>query len=367
MDKKLLRRSREVNLGERDDIERDYTAILYSKAFRRLKSKTQVFFLPDNDHISTRLDHSLYVAIISKVICRNLGLSGQLAETIAIGHDLGHSPFGHAGEKILNRLSACAGGFSHEKQSLRVVDVLEKPRDEGRRCGLNLTLAVRDGIVNHCGESFLNRLVPSDIPDNNELPGRTRVPCTSEGCVVRLVDKISYMGRDIDDAVTAGLIKYRDIPGKIREDIGDTNGQIVDFFVKDMIGSSDDGVIALSEKGSEYMNVLMKFNYERIYKHPHTELYTLHTERLLNSLFEILIEKALEIRDEIARYSDLSGRAFSFFHEFLRERKYIYFEKEKYESSSHIFYRAVTDFLASITDRLAYELMKEFIMPGRLV
>jgi dGTPase len=351
-EQKLIQRKRPSELGARNDYERDYTAILYSHAFRRLKHKTQVFLLPMNDHVTNRLDHSLYVAIISKVICRNLGLNGQLADAIAVGHDLGHSPFGHAGERILNTLSEDFGGFSHEMQSLRVVDKLEKADPSQPVAGLNLTLAVRDGIVNHCGESFLNELSPS---------------CTPEGCVVRLVDKIAYMGRDIEDGIIAGLISEKDIPSDLKNKVGSDNGHIVDFFVRDIIKNSNEEKIALSEFGSEYLDKFMKFNYKAIYLSEKNTDFTTHTKRLLSGLFYIMLEYAERFKDDFESYLNDSHNTVNMFGKFISKRRRLYFEYEEYPYEMAGYKRAIIDFIASSTDRLAYEMIKDFYIPNPVV
>ncbi|MCK9225024.1 MAG: dNTP triphosphohydrolase [Candidatus Muirbacterium halophilum] len=363
----LVSRRKISELGARNNFERDYTAILYSHAFRRLKHKTQVFLLPMNDHVTNRLDHSLYVAIISKVICRNLGLNGQLADAIALGHDLGHSPFGHAGEKVLNILSKDFGGFSHEMQSLRVVDKLEKAETDKPIFGLNLTLAVRDGIVNHCGESFLNELTPSNIPEIDKVGIKQGIPCTLEGCVVRLVDKIAYMGRDIEDGIIAGLISKKDIPEDLKNKVGSDNGEIVDFFVRDIIKTSTKSKIALSKNGSEYLNKFMKFNYNAIYLSEKNTDFTTHTERLLKGLFNILLEYSEKYKDNFDKYMKDSHNTVNMYGKFLLKRNLLYFVYEDYPNDIARYKRAIIDFIASSTDRLAYEMIKDFFIPNPVV
>lgn len=185
-----LREEQPCNM--RTDFQRDRDRIIYCKSFRRLKNKTQVFFSPEGDHYITRLTHTLDVAQIARSLARALSLNEDLAEAIALGHDLGHTPFGHSGERILNKL--CPLGFSHNEQSLRVVDVLEK---DGR--GLNLTFEVRDGILNH--------------PKNG-------TPATLEGMCVSIADRVAYINHDLDDAVRAGLLTENDVPQHIRNVLG---------------------------------------------------------------------------------------------------------------------------------------------------
>ena len=287
----------------RTDFDRDYTAILYSHAFRRLRHKTQVFFYAQDDHVCTRLDHSLYVSAISEIVCKNLKHKGldcepTLARAIGIGHDLGHAPFGHEGQKILNELAKEIGGFEHEKHGLRIVDKIEKPRDKRPVVGLNLTLAVRDGIVNHCGEDRSTSISPVDSP---ELAGNS-YPSTVEGCVVRLVDKIAYLGRDLEDAITAGFIEESDINGEIAAIIGTKNGEIVDYFVGDLIENSNEKIIALSPNTSNLMSKLFKFNTREIYENKELEPYKERIKDILETLFERFLKALKEYEDQIVLY-----------------------------------------------------------------
>lgn len=187
----------------RSEFERDYTRIIHSRAYRRLKHKTQVFFATRNDHICTRIEHVNHVASISRTISRSWGLNTELAEAIAVGHDLGHAPFGHEGEKILNGLAKKHLGeqFWHEKNSLRFVDLLETlPDPKGFEGNLDLTYAVRDGIICHCGEVDDKALFPRSEPidlHGIEDPSQ-HAPFTWEGCVVKVADKIAFLGRDIE-------------------------------------------------------------------------------------------------------------------------------------------------------------------------
>ncbi|MBN2376222.1 MAG: dNTP triphosphohydrolase [Sedimentisphaerales bacterium] len=212
----------------RTDFQRDAHRIIYSQPFRRLRHKTQVFYFPKNDHVSTRLDHVLFVAAASKTVARCLGLNEDLAEAIGLAHDIGHAPYGHQGEKILSGIinnNGCAlrkiiPKFQHEIYGLRVVDLLAK-RD-GEKPGLDLTWEVRDGIISHCGEDFKTcKLKPFSGNKNlNKIKDRkkdAKTPATLEGCIVRLVDKIVYAGKDVEDAIASNIIKRKDVPTKIRE------------------------------------------------------------------------------------------------------------------------------------------------------
>ncbi|KKK85961.1 hypothetical protein LCGC14_2768020, partial [marine sediment metagenome] len=194
----------------------DFTRIVHSRPFRRLRHKTQVFISPSNDHICTRLEHSLYVASVAETIARALRLNEDLVRAIALGHDLGHAPFGHKGEKVLNDCAKEFGSeFSHELHSLRVVEHLESPYLEQGHPGLNLTFAVRDGIACHYGEGFERELAPDRLKKPKDLANMKRgeaLPATLEGCVVRWADKVAYLGRDLEDAVQLGLFGWEDMP-----------------------------------------------------------------------------------------------------------------------------------------------------------
>ena len=220
----------------RTDFQRDRDRIIHCKAFRRMKHKTQVFISPEGDHYRTRLTHTLEVAQIARTIARALELNEDLTEAIALGHDLGHTPFGHAGEDTLNGLHR--DGFEHNKQSLRVVDMIEK---DGH--GLNLTWEVRDGILNH------------------RTSGK---PSTMEGLVVRLSDKIAYTNHDIDDAIRAGVIK--DIPQEFKEVIGDSSSSRINAMIRDTIANSE-GIrdIRMSPEMKKTLGDLREFMFKTVY------------------------------------------------------------------------------------------------------
>ncbi|MCR5772479.1 MAG: deoxyguanosinetriphosphate triphosphohydrolase [Butyrivibrio sp.] len=221
--------------------QRDRDRILYSKSFRRLKDKTQVFLTPDGDHYRTRMTHTLEVAQNARTIARALRLNEDLCEAIALGHDLGHTPFGHAGERALNAVSPY--GFRHNEQSLRLVTMLEK---DGK--GLNLTWEVRDGIINH----------------EMEL-----TPATLEGRIVRLSDKIAYIHHDMDDAIRGGILCPEDVPENISKIVGKTNGEWLDTFIHDIVeNSTDKDDIRMSDEVYDAMLELRKFMFARVYTNP---------------------------------------------------------------------------------------------------
>ncbi|SCY91317.1 deoxyguanosinetriphosphate triphosphohydrolase family protein [Desulfoluna spongiiphila] len=265
-------RPKEKSYDVRGEYFRDQTAIIHSMPFRRLKHKTQVFFAPNNDHVCTRIEHVMHVASIAATICKGLNkanpdmwdLDAELAYAIGLSHDLGHAPFGHAGESALSEMLPVGTVFMHELNGLRVVDKLA---NEGR--GLNLTYAVRDGVICHNGESFEQEIFPdTDERDLNSIVDRSHNPLTYEGCIVRFADKVAYLGRDIEDAVIAGFIKDSDVPKKLRSELGHSNGQIINRLVKDVIQTScESGSIKFSDERHELILSLKNFNYNVIYNH----------------------------------------------------------------------------------------------------
>ena len=232
--------------------------ILHCKAFRRLKDKTQVFLSPEGDHYRTRLTHTLEVSQNARTIAKALRMNEDLVEAIALGHDLGHTPFGHAGERALN--AVCPYGFKHNEQSVRTVDILEKGGQ-----GLNLTYEVRDGILNH------------------QTAG---MPMTLEGRIVRLSDKIAYIHHDMDDAIRAGILTEADVPREIGEVIGFTTGERLDHFIHDIVSTSygkDD--IMMSPPVAEAMKKLRAFMFERVYKNKEAKSEEGKAEMLVQTLY----------------------------------------------------------------------------------
>ncbi len=230
--------------GVRNPFQRDRDRILHAKSFRRLMHKTQVFISPDGDHFRTRLTHTLEMMQVSRTIARALGLNEDLTESIALGHDLGHTPFGHVGEEALARVLEDHGRtFRHNEHSLRVVDVLEKDGD-----GLNLTHEVRDGILNHTGKGY---------------------PATREGEIVRTADRIAYVNHDIDDALRAGIISYEDLPKGPISVLGSGTSERIDTLVRDMIFTSrEHRKITLSERVHEALIELRSWLFQNVYHNP---------------------------------------------------------------------------------------------------
>jgi dGTPase len=303
--------------------ERDVGRIIYSLDFRRLRHKTQVFFDPQNDHICTRMEHVIYVNYIANTIGRALGLNADLIQGIALGHDLGHAPFGHSGERMLDDCLKKVSPdryFQHEIHSLRVVDKLAtRP---GHSNGLNLTFEVRDGIASHCGESYSEcQLVPNRLKMQADLVACARThgaPATLEGCVVRLADKIAYIGRDIEDAVRAGIMEFDDLPAAIQSALGRTNGEIINTLVTDIIVNSrgQDAIILSPERG-ESMEELLRENVARIYRSDKIKRYEKMAQNVIEGLFDAL-RQALADPEKLASSDNRVYRAFS---KYLNERQ----------------------------------------------
>lgn len=284
---KLYQRNNDI----RTEFERDYTRIIHSTAYRRLKHKTQVFFSPDNDHICTRIEHVIHVESIAYTIAKYLGLNVELTRSIATAHDIGHSPFGHQGEKVLSEISKKDLGFSfwHEKNGLEMVDKIELLEDpKGNKQNMCLTYGVRDGIISHCGEIDENKLKPREefIDLNSYCYPNQYAPYSWEGCVVKIADKISYLGRDIADAITLGLldehlIELRKLLKCKKDDIINNTVLINDLIYDLCENSSFKNGLCFSDKMFNTINKIKKFNYENIY----------HSEKLMpsNDYFKIVI------------------------------------------------------------------------------
>jgi dGTPase len=269
----------------RTPFQRDRDRIVHTKAFRRLAHKTQVFIDPEGDHYRTRLTHTLETTGIARTVARALGLNEDLTEAIGLGHDLGHTPFGHAGEKALDEALQSKFGrrFRHNEHSLRVVDVLER---DGR--GLNLTAEVRDGILSHTGKTE---------------------PGTMEGRVVRLVDRVAYINHDIDDAIRAGAVKPSDLPREEIAVLGDSGARRIDRLVHDIVEcSSEAGAVCQSEAVGGAMLSLRQFMFERVYLSEHTRAQNERATLVVRSLLAYLLEHSSTIpgreEDPVQRATD---------------------------------------------------------------
>ena len=270
-------RLREETLCDfRTPFQRDRDRIIYSNSFKRLKNKTQVFFAPEGDHYVTRLTHTFDVAQIARSIARALALNEDLVEAIALGHDLGHTPFGHVGERVLDKLAPC--GFKHNEQSLRVVDVIEK---SGR--GLNLTLEVRDGILQH---------------------KKSGKPITLEGAAVSLADRIAYINHDIEDAMRAGILKAEDLPKDAVETLGSITKERINAAITDIYeNSKGKNEVRMSDEVEKATAKLRAFMFERVYELANKSI-QVRAERLLTRLFEYFMENLDALPAAYAKFLD---------------------------------------------------------------
>jgi len=289
------------NSDIRSEFARDYTRILHSLAYRRLKHKTQVFFDTKNDHVCTRVEHVAHVDSVSYTIASALGLNTELTRAIAMGHDLGHAPFGHTGEKILSELSEKYIGkkFWHEQNGVHYVDNIELLESPDRNYyNMNLTYAVRDGIISHCGEVNDTRLKPrDDAIDLYKIEKAGKVqPFTWEGCVVKLSDTIAYLGRDIEDAITLGIIELNDLRElyKISRQIsqGTVNTSVImhEFIVDIVKNSTPELGIGLSAERAAMLNEVKAFNYAKIYRNPKLQNFNDYAKLVLNSVFKEIMK-----------------------------------------------------------------------------
>ena len=273
------RKTVESQCDIRPVFQRDRDRILHCKSFRRLKQKTQVFLLPNGDHYRTRLTHTLEVSQNARTIAKALCLNEDLTEAIALGHDLGHTPFGHAGERALNEVNPF--GFCHNVQSVRIVERLEK---EGR--GLNLTWEVVDGILNHKSSG---------------------TPRTLEGQIVRFSDKIAYLNHDIDDAIRGGILTEQEIPEEFHRILGDTTRKRLNTLIHDVVTNSKDKPrISMSEEVEEAMKELRAFMFERVYLNPVAKREEKNAVRMIQDLYRFYMENLDEIPGE---YQSMQGES----------------------------------------------------------
>ena len=287
--------------------QRDADRIVHSKSFRRLMHKTQVFLSPEGDHYRTRMTHTLEVARIARTICRGLQLNTDLAEAAALGHDLGHTPFGHAGESALTDMMGAP--FRHNEQSLRVVDKLERDGE-----GLNLTYEVRMGILGHTG---------------------TFIPETMEGQVVRISDRIAYINHDIDDAMRAGILTEEDIPREIADVLGESHSARINRLVEDMIyTSAETGRIGMQPEVAEAMDALRKFMFQRVYTNPVAKGEESKAKDIIRSLFEYYAKHPDKLPADFIPQLDFDGIS-----------------------------RTICDYIAGMTDKYAIYTYSEIFIP----
>lgn len=294
----------------RTDFIRDRDRIIHCKSFRRLKHKTQVFLSPIGDHYRTRLTHTLEVSQIARTISRALMLNEDLTEAIAMGHDLGHTPFGHTGENVLNKL--VPGGFEHNKQSLRVVEKLENG------IGLNLTYEVRDGILNH---------------------KKSGQPCTLEGIVVSLADRIGYINHDIDDAIRAGLLTNESLPESCIKVIGKTHGERINTLILDILTESyGKDYVRMSDEMYFEFNKLRDYLFENLYRDSRAKAEESKAENVVECLYKYHLRHVRELPEEFTKYIEEDGEE-----------------------------RVAADYIACMTDRYAVREYKRLFVPEEWV
>ena len=290
----------------RTEFVRDRDRIVHCKSFRRLKHKTQVFLSPEGDHYRTRLTHTLEVAQIARTIARALALNEDLTEAICLGHDLGHTPFGHSGEEMLNSLSST--GFTHYEQSLRVADVLEK-----ERCGLNLTQEVRDGILCH------------SLRD---------AAATPEGRLVYWADHIAYVNHDIDDAIRAGVLRESDLPPIVPAVLGSRHSVRINTMIWSMLEGSVQGDVGMTPPVLEAYETLHAFLFERVYFNPVAKAEEGKAKQAIGALFEHFMQKPQELPQEYQKYMEQDGLE-----------------------------RVVLDYISGMTDRYCIARFEEIFVP----
>ena len=360
MSEAFMRRKKPRKEDGRGPYYRDTTAIIHSSPFRRLKHKTQVFFAPSNDHICTRMEHVLHVASIASAICRPLGLDTEIAWAIGMGHDLGHTPFGHVGERIISKMSEerGLGKFEHEVNSLRVIDFLSNGG-----MGLNLTYAVRDGIVCHNGESLRMRIIPTGkIRDLDSITSREGlIPATYEGAVVRFSDSIAYLGRDFEDAYRLGILKGRELPDIVKVRLGTTNGRIINTLVDDIVkGASNEEGIGFSPEIFEAVEAFSEFNYKYIYRSEILNGYTRYFTRLLHLIADYLEDLYESYHLDENGYMSEHNMLAAGFYNHASDMYPLYMEREGSDK------RMIIDYIAGMTDNFCLDCANEILKPEHL-
>ena len=366
----------------RNDFQRDYTRIIHSNAYRRLKHKTQVFFSPENDHICTRIEHVTHVESISYTIAKYLGLNTELTKAISVAHDIGHSPFGHQGEQILSEISKrdlnCS--FWHEKNGLEFVDNIELLEDNNKYMqNLDLTYAVRDGIISHCGEIDENCIKPREdyIDLNDYVFPNQYAPFTWEGCVVKISDKISYICRDIEDAITLGILDEHvddlfallNITSK-NEPINNTI--IINDLIRDLCeNSSPENGLCFSNEALNLMNKIKEFNYKHIYLSKRLEPSRRYFSIVINEIYDLLkstydnVNTLNNLQVLSKTYPKLGNGFINFIYNY-----YDFGNRENLKLKNKIlfsidnerdFYKAIIYYISGMTDNFAIEIYNEII------
>ncbi len=371
----------------RTPFERDRHRILHSNGYRRLKNKTQVFFAPHNDHICTRIEHVTHVASVAETIAKLLKLNLDLVEAIAIGHDIGHAPFGHEGENILRKIAKKHNlkSFWHEGNSLHFIDDIETLTDyEGYQQNLNLTYAVRDGIVCHCGEVDDRILKPrEDASDLKSVSKGGKIGAfTYEGCVVKIADKIGYIGRDIEDAFSYGILEDKqlqeleDIIGQTYPDIKmteiNTTVLIHKFIVDLCTNSSPDVGLCFSDDCFNVMKLIKNFNYKNIYRHERLEPFKKYANLVINTIFDkLLYYNKEELQKTLEKERKIYPCLISNFEEWLvKYSNYNLQERANLKLKNSLIYdinsnedyqNAIIDFISGMSDNFAITIFNEII------
>lgn len=373
----------------RSEFARDYTRILHSNAYRRLKHKTQVFYNIENDHICTRMEHVGHVESVSGTIGAYLGLNTELTKAIATGHDLGHAPFGHHGEVIIRQLSKeyLGKNFWHEQNGLRMVDHLELLEDNYMiQRNLNLTYAVRDGIISHCGEVDQNGLKPrKDLIDLDEFTQPSQYqPATWEGCVVKIADKIAYIGRDIEDAISLGFLEQSDVNAlldmvKVRDERALNTSVIMHNLIMDICqNSSPEKGIRLSDNFYQQMLSVRDFNIEKIYRHDRLKPFEKYASLIIHELFDLLLNTyadgnywSLLAKEKkhaptligsfekwLAKYCEIDTLP-SAYQQY--SEKYMNIKIYGKLSAKETYIQAILDYISGMTDRFAVKAFQELL------
>ena len=370
----------------RTPFSRDYNRILHCNAYRRLKHKTQVFFATKNDHICTRIEHVNHVSSVSYTISKYLGLNTELTTAIATGHDVGHAPFGHFGETILKDIAKkdLLDTFWHERNSLRFIDKCETlTGPNGEETNLNLTYAVRDGIISHCGEVDEEYLFPRNEIIDLELIERPNqyAPFTWEGCIVKIADKIAYLGRDIEDALDLKILSLSQkkellkiVKDHTNEKISDINNTVImhKFIIDICKNSTPERGIGFTSNNFNLMKELREFSYNNIYTHERLSTYQKYAQLVIESIYTTLKQEYNRhdtINEIVLEYGDIFPVLTQHFVEWLKKYSNDYngFERDKrYEntvlydlSDRNHYIQAVIDFISGMTDHFAISLFNE--------
>ena len=389
---KIIERERPLYTREnelRSEFQRDHTRVLFSNSYKRMRNKTQVFFSPSNDHVCTRMEHVNYVESISYTIANNLGLNTELTRTIAVAHDLGHSPFGHSGERVLSKISEADLGkkFWHEKNGVELVDKYELLENiQGKKTNLNLTYGVRDGIISHCGEVDENSIKPrEEAIDLKEYKTVNQYQSyTWEGCVVKISDKISYIIRDIEDAISLKILDEKDLV-ELQEILGVEdkakldNGNVINDLIQDIVEhSSPENGIMLSKEKLNLLNKIKEFNYKKIYfsekLNDSNNYYELVIYTIYNFYKKLYDEGILKIKEKIGLYGSVIFEfvnwleLYSINFETDYENYYNDNDLNKYDNQKFLnmkvkedYYEGIIEYISGMTDKKAIDVFNKLI------